>query len=266
VKARFTWVDRFQEITVFYSISGAQMKFLNLIGALAVTTFGITSAMGATVVSVPGTADLYAAGLAPGHQCCAGDSTPAESPVLAPITLVAGEYLTFSTTGGTAHAQAEAVSPTADGDTSFFYNITADYGTGISGPTGVHLNGLAGVFLSDTNPSGAAPAPLSGTTFSSISPGLDQIFFIGDGLTGDGTGQGTVQTFYVPTGATRLYLGIIDDGGYVDNHGSIDATITSNVTVGAVPEPSTWAMLILGFCGVGLVACRRKSQTALGLV
>lgn len=29
--------------------------------------------------------------------------------------------------------------------------------------------------------------------------------------------------------------------------------------VGAVPEPSTWAMLLLGFCGVGLLACRRRT-------
>jgi hypothetical protein len=30
----------------------------------------------------------------------------------------------------------------------------------------------------------------------------------------------------------------------------------------AVPEPSTWAMMILGFAGVGLLAYRRRYQTA----
>jgi PEP-CTERM motif len=34
----------------------------------------------------------------------------------------------------------------------------------------------------------------------------------------------------------------------------------------AVPEPSTWAMMILGFMGVGLLAYRRKSQRTLRLV
>jgi len=29
----------------------------------------------------------------------------------------------------------------------------------------------------------------------------------------------------------------------------------------AVPEPSTWAMMILGFCGVAFVAYRRRNQT-----
>ena len=36
-----------------------------------------------------------------------------------------------------------------------------------------------------------------------------------------------------------------------------------NVSVAAVPEPSTWAMMILGFMGVGFIAYRRKPQSAL---
>ena len=38
-------------------------------------------------------------------------------------------------------------------------------------------------------------------------------------------------------------------------------------SVAAVPEPSTWAMMILGFCGVGFMAYWRKQRTgaALGL-
>jgi PEP-CTERM motif len=41
--------------------------------------------------------------------------------------------------------------------------------------------------------------------------------------------------------------------------GSI-SSLTVNYTVAAVPEPSTWAMMILGFCGLGFMAYRRKSQ------
>ncbi|WKA30647.1 Npun_F0296 family exosortase-dependent surface protein [Bradyrhizobium roseum] len=36
-----------------------------------------------------------------------------------------------------------------------------------------------------------------------------------------------------------------------------------NVSIAAVPEPSTWAMMILGFLGVGFVAYRRKSGMVL---
>jgi hypothetical protein len=39
--------------------------------------------------------------------------------------------------------------------------------------------------------------------------------------------------------------------------------ILDNVILSAVPEPSTWAMMILGFLAVGFVAYRRKSRAAL---
>ncbi|MBN8993347.1 MAG: PEP-CTERM sorting domain-containing protein [Rhizobiales bacterium] len=42
---------------------------------------------------------------------------------------------------------------------------------------------------------------------------------------------------------------------------SFDVDFTPNVS--AVPEPSTWAMMILGFAGVGFVAYRRKAKLAL---
>jgi hypothetical protein len=35
--------------------------------------------------------------------------------------------------------------------------------------------------------------------------------------------------------------------------------------VSAVPEPSTWAMMILGFCGIGFMAYRRKDRGAMRL-
>ena len=35
--------------------------------------------------------------------------------------------------------------------------------------------------------------------------------------------------------------------------------------VGAIPEPSTWAMMVLGFMGVGFMAYRRKSQASFRL-
>jgi hypothetical protein len=42
------------------------------------------------------------------------------------------------------------------------------------------------------------------------------------------------------------------------NYGGSTLTISS-----AVPEPSTWAMMILGFCGLGFMAHQRKSKPAL---
>jgi hypothetical protein len=39
----------------------------------------------------------------------------------------------------------------------------------------------------------------------------------------------------------------------------------ANVNVSAVPEPATWAMMMLGFLGLGLVAYRRKNGPAFRL-
>lgn len=36
--------------------------------------------------------------------------------------------------------------------------------------------------------------------------------------------------------------------------------VIGEVSIAAVPEPSTWAMVILGFAGVGFVAYRRRNQ------
>jgi PEP-CTERM motif len=51
----------------------------------------------------------------------------------------------------------------------------------------------------------------------------------------------------------------------VDPEYSIDFTtpVVGGSIAGAVPEPSTWAMMILGFAGVGFMAYRRKSKPAL---
>ena len=44
----------------------------------------------------------------------------------------------------------------------------------------------------------------------------------------------------------------------------VDDPASGTITeVAAVPEPSTWAMMILGFAGLGFMAYRRKSILAL---
>jgi hypothetical protein len=42
-----------------------------------------------------------------------------------------------------------------------------------------------------------------------------------------------------------------------------DLLVTTLVGVAPVPEPATWAMMILGFCGLGFLAYRRRSGSAL---
>jgi hypothetical protein len=58
-----------------------------------------------------------------------------------------------------------------------------------------------------------------------------------------------------------------DVQGFQGNTGVVgaDNLVHPPSGVGSVPEPSTWAMMILGFFGVGFMAYRRKSQTSLRL-
>jgi len=132
---------------------------------------------------------------------------------------------------------------------------------GVSGTVANTAGFLAGVFLGATEPSDPAPLRLDftmiGTSFTSLSPQLNQVFFIGDGLTGDGTGS--MQQFNVPTGATRLVLGFVDapnyhgdPGGFSDNTGSFSATFS-------IPEPSVFALLLGGAGLLGLVGRRIRA-------
>jgi PEP-CTERM motif len=50
----------------------------------------------------------------------------------------------------------------------------------------------------------------------------------------------------------------VSDGDFTDNSGFYTITVTS------VPEPATWAMMLLGFAGLGFTGYRatKKSQAA----
>jgi PEP-CTERM motif len=62
-------------------------------------------------------------------------------------------------------------------------------------------------------------------------------------------------------GTSDLYAsGLIQSGtGFPANPGNW----TGAAEISAVPEPSTWAMMLLGFAGIGFMAYRRKSRPAL---
>jgi hypothetical protein len=50
------------------------------------------------------------------------------------------------------------------------------------------------------------------------------------------------------------------------SNGTLDTATTASaliIATAAVPEPSTWAMMILGFAGLGFMAYRRKSKPAM---
>ncbi|GLW36013.1 hypothetical protein Areg01_89480 [Actinoplanes regularis] len=120
----------------------------------------------------------------------------------------------------------------------------------ISGIAGVDIPGgpacglaLVGVFTGSAQPVDPPPSRLSflgspGTAFVALSPALHQAFFVGDGLTGNGSGE--LQRFTVPIGATTLWLGFQDGqnytalpGYYADNTGSVSVSVGAGGLGGA---------------------------------
>jgi hypothetical protein len=95
-------------------------------------------------------------------------------------------------------------------------------------------------------------APTDNLWFAALNPHLD--------------GNGFAFTF-IAADQTPQVLGGGVWGNGPDNYslfiGNWNQYISGALQITAVPEPSTWAMLILGFCGLGFLARRRKNQSAL---
>ena len=62
---------------------------------------------------------------------------------------------------------------------------------------------------------------------------------------------------------SALTISVLGGGGSTSLIMNGNVEIATVAVAGAVPEPSTWAMMILGFAGVGFMAYRRKSKPAL---
>jgi hypothetical protein len=106
---------------------------------------------------------------------------------------------------------------------------------GLSSVVGNSALPLLGVFLSETSPVGStAPDWLTydANAPTALSPGLGQIFYIGDGRASLGNVSGEPLTYTAPSTATRLYLGVADGYEnqpptmYSDNSGSFAVHVT----------------------------------------
>jgi hypothetical protein len=193
--------------------------------AVAIATYGRPRN-----IATPGDASPWLAGMPSGSTIAAtgGNPTSARAPDNSPaqvtgINLSAGNELVFrQASGTTSYINAGNYGP--DGQTDWIVNQAAVNGINT---TYAPIQALMGIFLDDRAPntySQAAALDFSTSTsrnFSSLSPQLKQVFFIGDGL----DNNGNLQRFVVPNGATRLYLGIMDEKGWWwDNTGELTVT------------------------------------------
>ena len=217
-------------------------------------------------LSVIATSDIYGAGQASlPATIYPGTFPPSDS-----FTADPNQILTFSSVTGMVGCNF-VITNGPDGTCFPGVSTTVTSYGGLSGIDAYQSNFfLVGVFLDNSAPSGPGPSVLDynygtpgslSTSDPSFSPLLDQVFFIGDGLTG--TGTGSEQVFNVPTGADRLYLGFADSfdsvpSYYADNVGSLTATFAITSTT-ATPEPAS-TFLLTGGLFIGVLLYRRKCR------
>ena len=212
----------------------------------------VSTAIGATY-TVKGTSDLWLAGVTSNKTKASGSDTILNAaPFLVPTAILGGTSYTFEVTGSVSNTTS-GTRYAPDGNSMSFISHEAHAQNGISDIT-APINSLIGVFLDSTVPrkrkeGTALNFSTIGLNFTTLSPTLNQAFFIGDGE----TSTGLTQTFVAPTGATRLFLGTMDGFEWKNNSGAF----TVNMTV--VPEPATYAALF-GIGTLGLVAVRRYRQ------
>jgi hypothetical protein len=173
-------------------------------------------------VTVPGRSNPFLAGQ-PDGATAKSDSAPAQSPVLA-ASVAPGDVLTFAATGSVSYGGGL---PTHPPDGGFLISTASALGIAGYPTTLLPVDALVGVFLGEEIPSDPAPDeisyPAGGLAYPLLAPLPRQIFYIGDGRTGNGTGE--IQQIVVPAGATRLYLGTTDGFGWYNNSGEFEVTI-----------------------------------------
>lgn len=225
-------------------------------GIAVLAGLAAAASAGAVTVNVDAQANIYAAGLASTAGFSDGGQLPVAlllSPGQGSIrfdSIVAGLPVAGSPTGG-ATCVFNGAASSGDGNTcvSSVTNVFA-----ANGYSSFYLDGrsmsLVGVFVGETKsataPAGQSMSISDANSAASFAPLLQQVFFIGDGLTSDGT----QQSFLVPTGAKTLYLGFADaygfygaPGAYGDNYGSLNVTT-------AVPEPASVALTAIGLAAL----------------
>jgi hypothetical protein len=149
---------------------------------------------------------------------------------------------------------------TVPNGTNFTLSFTGDPALETSsGPATVEL-GVAGGLISPT----VFPIPNAGLSLD-LANGLLEVLDNGNEL------FSFIVSSVAPIEANQLNFSV--GGGAISfdstniktlfgaDTSSLEGTVTSFTA--AVPEPATWAMMILGFCGLGCMAYRRKSKPAM---
>jgi hypothetical protein len=192
-----------------------------------------------------------------------GDVAPDESPVLATGTSIeGGAILIFSSFGSVSRgAPLPFFGPEGEASSISHY-LGAENGIAdVIAP----FECLVGVFLGTNQPDqNPTPQPLDFSTVTNrdyliLSPTLQQPFFIGDGF----NEFRAVQQVIAPSGATRLFLGTMDEYSWFNNEGSF------TVQIAWVPQLSITAtnrdtVLLSWSASSGIFALQQNPELSTG--
>jgi hypothetical protein len=118
--------------------------------------------------------------------------------------------------------------------------------------TGSHFNLLVSFLAPATNPGTALFTDVITGSVTSGSGGAVIVTF-----------DSAPQTFAYDAGLFTFSVNNVSLNVSPDHANSI--AVSGQILVQAVPEPSTWAMMILGFMGIGFMAYRRKGGSTFRL-
>lgn len=122
-------------------------------------------------------------------------------------------------------------------------------------------------FYLSGNPDGGNALKTDLTSLSNTVPVASQSFLFTTGPTGANNSHGSMNyvletmQFTIGPGETSTVLSFTSQ----DQGNSPYGPVIGDVSISAVPEASTWAMMILGFAGVGFLAYRRKAASGFRL-
>jgi hypothetical protein len=154
------------------------------------------------------------------------------------VTLPTASWLFVNTGNGTNHE-------------AFAFNVNPAIN-----PANITLTGsTASEFVIDNS----LPA-FDGTTFGQFTNGIT----VNGGNGSAGGESGPIHLSIALSGLDTADF-VKNTNGYffaadVANPAGHTGPVGANTITTAVPEPSTWAMMILGFCGLGFIAYRRKQN------
>jgi hypothetical protein len=190
------------------------------------TLRGRISLLSSNTVHIPAISWLWLAAMPAGFTS-GNVSVPLNSPIEAGIAVIPGWTVQMSATGTVKSTQSSSTTYGPDGGGSVGY---IGGGLPTNGIGDIHCvdYALIGVFLDMTEPALPRPATLdfSGAAkdLTLLQPQLKQPFLIGSGS----TSAGQARKILVPNGASRLFLGIMDDRTNIsDNAGAFSVTLST---------------------------------------